>query len=99
MTTEEKIRLLANLAGWNFAPDYPKDYFPDYPNSLDAIARDLLPILREKGMQYNLHWNGHDHGLVVWDSDGAEIGTAQYPAEPATVAFEAIFEALHGVAE
>ena len=45
-------------------------------------------------MQYSLYWNGHDHGLVVWDSDGAEIGTAQYPAEPAAVAFEAIYEAL-----
>ena len=109
MNTESKVRWLAEQAGWepdDCDCDYPecswKGFFRkgtlvdrvDYEHSLDAIARDLLPLLREKGMQYSLYWNGHDHGLVVWDSDGAEIGTAQYPAEPAAVAFEAIYEAL-----
>ena len=110
MNTTDKIRWLAEQAGWRDTklvrgrtlwehPGLGRSFeLPDYPNSLDASDRDLLPILREKGMQYSLYWNGHDHGLVVWDSDGAEIGTAQYPAELAAVAFGAIFEALHGVA-
>ena len=91
MNTEEKIRWLAEQAGACVVCDKP-----DYEHSFDAIARDLLPILRERDMQYNLYWNGHDHGFTIWDADGAEIGSVQYPTEPATVAFEAIFEALHG---
>ena len=110
MNTTDKIRWLAEQAGWRDTKlvrgrtlwehsGLGRSFeLPDYPNSLDAIARDLLPILREKDMQYNLHWNGHDHGFIVWDSGGAEIGSVQYPAEPAAAAMEAIFEALHGVA-
>lgn len=109
MNTEDKIRWLAEQAGW-LLPDpgvqhgYPPGgldcvALPDYEHSLDAIARDLLPLLRERDMQYNLYWNGHDHGFTIWDADGAEIGSAQYPTEPATAAFEAIFEALHGGTE
>lgn len=114
MNTEEKIRWLAEQAGWepdDCDCDYPEcswnGFFIrgkaveriDYPNSLDAIARDLLPILREKGWRYGgPSWNGEQHRFIIWDpvNDTVSRGTAETPAR---AAFEAIFEALHGGTE
>lgn len=114
MTIDEKIRWLAEQAGWepdDCDCDYPEcswnGFFIrgkaveriDYPNSLDAIERDLLPLLRERGMRYGLaSWNGNEHRCIIWDPapDAVYHGT---DAEPAAAAFEAIFEALHGGTE
>ena len=109
MTTEEKIRWLAEQAGW-LLPDpgvqhgYPPGgldcvALPDYPHSLDAIARDLLPILREKGWDYSLSWDGYDHRFFVRPlASPQSIGFGNGDS-PASAAFEAIFEALHGATE
>ncbi|MCR4340265.1 MAG: hypothetical protein NUW01_10320 [Gemmatimonadaceae bacterium] len=67
---------------------------PDYPHSLDAIERDLLPILREKGWEYLLEWDGENHHFHIDDGNSWK-GSATNP-EPAAAAFEAIYEALHG---
>lgn len=113
MTTEEKIRWLAEQAGWepdDCDCDYPEcswnGFFIrgkaveriDYPNSLDAIARDLLPILRERGWRYGLSWNGNEHRFIIYDPASDEVLSRRDAIEPAAAAFEAIFEALRGVA-
>lgn len=107
-TDDDKIRFLAELAGWEQDPDAQPGvlwkptgyggleyvYRPDYPHSLDAIARDLLPLLREKGWEYLLEWDGENHHFHIDDGKSWK-GNATNP-EPARAAFEAIFEALHG---
>lgn len=104
MNTEEKIRRLAGLAGWAFDPkllhswSHPvhghRSHGPDYDYSLDAIERDLLPILREQGMQYSLSWNGKEHRFVAHDLlNRGDVDS------PAAAAFEAIYEVLCGMKE
>ena len=111
MTIDEKIRWLAEQAGWRDTklvrgrtlwehPGLGRNFeLPDYPNSLDAIDCDLLPILREKGWRYGgPSWNGEQHRFIIWDpvNDTVSRGTAETPS---AAAFEAIFEALHGGTE
>lgn len=108
MTTDAgKIRFLAELAGWTFHPMMPypwrypdreyQDNPPDYPHSLDAIARDLLPLLREKGRLYALTWypDSERHEFIIHEPETVPSVVHEGP-EPARAAFEAIFEALHG---
>lgn len=113
MTTEEKIRWLAEQAGWepdDCDCDYPEcswnGFFIrgkaveriDYPHSLDAIERDLLPLLREKGWAHELDWDTDGYDFFVWTHKEAGI-CRSHPDSPAVAAFEAIFEALHGATE
>ena len=107
-TDDDKIRFLAELAGWEQDPDAQPGvlwkptgyggleyvYRPDYPHSLDAIARDLLPLLQKKGWEYYLVWNGDTYRFLLWTAP--DEGCASTDPEPARAAFEAIFEALHG---
>lgn len=108
MNTEEKIRWLAEQAGW-LLPDpgvqhgYPPGgldcvALPDYPHSLDAIERDLLPLLREKGWAHELDWDTDGYDFFVWTHKEAGI-CRSHPDSPAAAAFEAIFEALRGATE
>ncbi len=109
MTTDaDKVRFLAELAiGRCLDCRVAKSYQPaamcnnhvrvDYPHSLDAIARDLLPILRERDLRLVLYmgnWPGDPRAVI---EDGRGDLWAAIPADtPARAAFEAIFEALHG---
>ena len=113
MTTEEKIRWLAEQAGWG--PSEPHDgafvwsrkvgdeywyryALPDYPHSFDAIARDLLPLLWERGWRLDLWLDSELCQANVYDEGG--WGKARGDSTtPAAAAFEAIFEALHGATE
>lgn len=115
MTTEEKIRWLAEQAGWepdDCDCDYPEcswnGFFIrgkaveqiDYPHSLDAIERDLLPILREKGLALTLHCTPEEAEAWITNRRRQSLcGAVRFSANPATAAFEAIFEALHGETE
>ena len=107
MKNDEKNRWLAEQAGW-LLPDagvqhgYPPGgldcvALPDYPNSLDAIARDLLPLLREKGMDHEMRWLGDQYRFLIWPSLEAiqALAICDSP-EPARAAFEAIWQALGG---
>lgn len=113
MTTEEKIRWLAEQAGWepdDCDCDYPecswKGFFRkgtlvdrvDYEHSFDAIARDLLPILRERGWTMRLDI-ATDTEARVYDIGGDYLAFGYSSGFSATAAFEAIFEALHGATE
>ncbi|MCC7408309.1 MAG: hypothetical protein IT442_09565 [Phycisphaeraceae bacterium] len=105
MTTDaDKIRYLADLAGWRVVDEANRwvdragrhwGWLPDYPNSLDDIARDLLPLLREKGWEYLLEWEGKNRHYFLIDDGKSWKGSARDPA-PARAAFEAIWQALHG---
>ena len=111
MTTEEKIRWLAEQAGWRDTklvrgrtlwehPGLGRSFeLPDYPNSLDAIERDLLPLLREKGLALTLHCTPEAIQAWITNSLGQTLVGAASADSPATAAFEAIFEALHGETE
>lgn len=109
-TDADKVRFLAELAGWEIRPggiwlhsradlaefgpsrcDYPHSLDP---HSLDAIARDLLPLLREKGWEYMLSWNGSFHRFMI--CKGSRLFGVAAGDDPARAAFEAIYEALHG---
>ena len=94
MTTEEKIRWLAEQAGSCVVCDKP-----DYEHSFDAIARDLLPLLREKGLALTLHCTPEAIQAWITNSLGQTLVGAASADSPATAAFEAIFEALHGETE
>lgn len=104
MTTDaDKIRYLVGLAGWRAIDEVTNrwvdrtgrywGWLPDYPNSLDDIARDLLPLLREKGWTHQLNWTNKDYWFFV--SKPLLTFSASSPA-PARAAFEAIWQALHG---
>lgn len=109
MTTKEKIRWLAEQAGWTFHPMMPypwrypdreyQDYPPDYEHSFDAITRDLLPILREKGWVYGMTWFPDDKGNHEFFVHLPTNPLYRFDPEPARAAFEAIFEALHGATQ
>lgn len=104
MTDADKVRFLAELAGWTFHPMMPypwrypdreyQDNPPDYPHSLEAITRDLLPVLREKGWEYMLSWNGSFHRFMI--CKGSRLFGVAAGDEPARAAFEAIWQALKG---
>lgn len=109
MTTDaDKVRFLAELAmGRCLDCRVAKSYQPaamcnnhvrvDYPHSLDAIARDLLPLLREKGRLYALTWypDSERHEFIIHEPETVPSVVHEGP-EPARAAFEAIYEALHG---
>lgn len=114
MTTDaDKVRFLAELAiGRCLDCRVAKSYQPaamcnnhvrvDYPHSLDAIARDLLPILRERGLWHEMYWDSDGYAFYVRDGKASYqgiIGRGRHSTEPARAAFEAIFEALHGGGE
>ena len=113
MTDADKIRFLAELAGWEQDPDAQPGvlwkptgyggleyvYRPDYPHSLDAIARDLLPILRERGLWHEMYWDSDGYAFYVRDGKASYqgiIGRGRHSTEPARAAFEAIWQALGG---
>ena len=109
MTDADKIQFLAELAGWRYIPSgrvWPWEhrlegalsYPPVYPHSLDAIARDLLPLLREKGWGHSLTWDDAVYRFLVWDQEAWPqwAGDAIHPDSPARAAFEAIYEAFKG---
>ncbi len=108
MTTEEKIRWLAEQAGWRDTKlvrgrtlwehsGLGRSFeLPDYLSSLDAIARDLLPLLREKGWALTLYCTPEE--AEAWITNRREqslCGAVRFSLLPATAAFEAIFEALY----
>jgi hypothetical protein len=93
LNTEEKIRWLAEQAGACVVCDKP-----DYEHSLDAIARDLLPILRERGWTMRLDI-ATDTEARVYNIGGDCLAFGYSSGFSATAAFEAIFEALHGETE
>lgn len=108
MSDADKIRFLAELAGWHAVEDvwgnwwahtdgYGQYALPDYPHSLDAIARDLLPLLREKGWLYALTWypDSKRHEFIIHEP-GTVPSVVYEDPDPARAAFEAIYEALHG---
>lgn len=108
MTDADKIQFLAELAGWRYIPSgrvWPWEhrlegalsYPPVYPHSLDAIARDLLPLLREKGWLYALTWypDSERHEFIIHEPETVPSVVHEGP-DPARAAFEAIYEALHG---
>lgn len=112
MNDADMIRFLAGLAGWKpddchcgYLECSWQGFFKrgnevgrlDYPHSLDAIARDLLPLLREKGWLYALTWypDSKRHEFIIHEP-GTVPSVVYEDPDPARAAFEAIYEAFKG---
>ncbi len=77
-------------------------YHRGYADGYEAAQRerDLLPLLREKGLALTLHCTPEEAEAWITNRRRQSLcGAVRFSANPAAAAFEAIFEALHGATE